>query len=43
MFGFIASTTSVTPFAATRPNSSSMRRWPGSTPSSGESAPPSTW
>src|SRR4051812_32478513 len=43
MLGFVASTTSCTPFASTRRNSSSMRRSPGSTPSSGESEPPSTW
>jgi hypothetical protein len=43
MFGFVASTTSCTPFASTRLSSSSMRRSLGSTPSSGESAPPSTW
>src|SRR5919204_2136053 len=43
MFGFVASTTSSTPFRSTRPSSSSMRRCSGSTPSIGESAPPSTW
>src|SRR5919106_1100277 len=43
MFGFVASTTSWTPFRSTRRSSSSMRRCSGSTPSSGESAPPSTW
>src|SRR5205814_420051 len=43
MFGFVASTTSCTPFRSTRRISSSMRRCSGSTPSSGESDPPSTW
>src|SRR3954453_12522602 len=43
MFGLVARTTSCTPFRSTRPISSSMRRWSGSTPSRGESAPPSTW
>src|SRR5262245_46411975 len=43
MFGFVASTTSSTPFISTRRRSESMRRSLGSTPSSGESAPPSTW
>ena len=43
MFGFVASTTSSTPFRSTRRRRSSMRRSEGSTPSMGESAPPSTW
>src|SRR5256885_5482044 len=43
MFGFVASTTSSTPFRSTRPISSSMRRCSGSTPSRGERAPPRTW
>ena len=43
MFGFVARTTSSTPFLSTLPRSSSIRRCCGSTPSSGESAPPRTW
>ena len=43
--GFVASTTSATLAAprSTRASSSAMRRCSGSTPSIGESAPPSTW
>src|SRR4029453_9161027 len=43
MFGFVASTTSSTPFRSTRRRSSSIRRGEGSPPARGESAPPSTW
>src|SRR5262249_50414532 len=42
-FGFVARTTSTTPSLWTRCISSSIRRCSGSTPSSGERAPPSTW
>src|SRR5207249_2239931 len=41
--GFVARTTSTTPSLCTRCMSSSIRRCSGSTPSSGESAPPRTW